>query len=180
MRFWIGSILCVLVLSVAISCAPPIAELPEGSSGNEVAGQTEKTTGGQESNNTEDPADVKQEAPASDDRPDASDTDRAGGPDETSSDTDMTESKASCRTDEIRCDGSCVNPETDTQHCGNCGNQCESGELCKAGSCVPPCSGGQVVCGAGCVELALLPPSLRLRFSCPPPLVLSASFYPAD
>jgi hypothetical protein len=52
------------------------------------------------------------------------------------------------------CGGTCVNTETDSANCGQCGRDC-AGSLCKAGicelanssRCVPPCPAGTV-----CVE----------------------------
>jgi hypothetical protein len=39
-----------------------------------------------------------------------------------------------CESDQLICDGVCVNPEKDSHHCGGCGNVCEHGP-CKDGMC---------------------------------------------
>lgn len=38
-----------------------------------------------------------------------------------------------CSSDELACDGQCV--ANDEQNCGECGNTCESGEVCEANTC---------------------------------------------
>src|ERR687896_644704 len=40
-----------------------------------------------------------------------------------------------CKQDQTRCQGKCVNTNTDEQHCGGCGNRCASGEQCLNGRC---------------------------------------------
>jgi hypothetical protein len=39
-----------------------------------------------------------------------------------------------CKSDELACDGKCVNPEKDKHHCGACGKDCGSAK-CKDGMC---------------------------------------------
>lgn len=63
-------------------------------------------------------------------------------------------SDAACQAGQTRCDGTCVDTDTDRSHCGACGNACASGMLCIAGECVDCggdggecCEGG--VCGPG-------------------------------
>ncbi len=36
----------------------------------------------------------------------------------------------------ILCDGECVDTQTDPNHCGRCGNECGSSEVCSDGNCV--------------------------------------------
>jgi hypothetical protein len=44
----------------------------------------------------------------------------------------------------------CVDPLTDAQHCGACGNACTGGQICDQGSCA--CPTGQTLCGDTCVD----------------------------
>jgi hypothetical protein len=58
---------------------------------------------------------------------------------------------------EIRCDGVCVNPRTDPDNCGRCGNLCPAGVTCVNGTCGGPtggCPSGQTRCSGTCVNLA--------------------------
>ncbi len=51
------------------------------------------------------------------------------------------------------CGGECVNLDTDPEHCGTCGRECEDDEACTEGECVPVCMGEDAVCGGACVDL---------------------------
>lgn len=43
--------------------------------------------------------------------------------------------RRTCKSNQTRCQKTCVNTNTDEQHCGGCGNRCASGERCLHGSC---------------------------------------------
>jgi hypothetical protein len=51
-----------------------------------------------------------------------------------------------------KCDGKCVDLETEAFHCGACGNACPAGQLCK-GAGVCGCTSGYVLCSGECVRL---------------------------
>lgn len=40
-----------------------------------------------------------------------------------------------CRDGALLCDGLCVDPMTNEEHCGSCGSQCDAGERCDSGRC---------------------------------------------
>ncbi len=42
-----------------------------------------------------------------------------------------------CTGPEIECGGSCVDPDSDPQHCGGCDVVCTAGEVCSGGTCEP-------------------------------------------
>jgi hypothetical protein len=42
----------------------------------------------------------------------------------------------SCSSGQTRCDGSCIDTQSDSQHCGTCGNACNEGEPCSEGKCL--------------------------------------------
>jgi hypothetical protein len=48
----------------------------------------------------------------------------------------------------VICDSACVNPETDHDNCGSCGNDCGD-QVCDKGKCVDSCYGRE--CGGSCV-----------------------------
>jgi alpha-tubulin suppressor-like RCC1 family protein len=55
------------------------------------------------------------------------------------------------------CDGTCIDPQTDAENCGACGNSCDStnGALitsCGAGHCVSSCAPGFTACNGACVN----------------------------
>ncbi|MBK7857184.1 MAG: hypothetical protein IPJ65_00915 [Archangiaceae bacterium] len=50
------------------------------------------------------------------------------------------------------CDGKCVDTNTDSKNCGECGKSCASGNLCSAGKCVAACNSGQQACATGCSD----------------------------
>ncbi|GEM_PF-4006872 len=57
----------------------------------------------------------------------------------------------SCEADELKCDGDCIDPTSDDEHCGACGHFCEADFVCSQGVCV--CTGGLEACDASCVNL---------------------------
>ncbi|MFW5877360.1 MAG: hypothetical protein ACOCXM_11530, partial [Myxococcota bacterium] len=58
----------------------------------------------------------------------------------------------SCDVGEILCEGTCVDPQTDSTNCGNCGNECASDELCSAGTCADVCDDPLELCDGVCVD----------------------------
>jgi hypothetical protein len=58
----------------------------------------------------------------------------------------------SCPLGEKFCAGQCVDPETDRNHCGDCGNQCQIDHVCSAGTCSPVCEAPTSACGPICVD----------------------------
>jgi hypothetical protein len=42
----------------------------------------------------------------------------------------------SCSSGQTSCDGSCMDTQSDSQHCGACGNVCNTGEPCSEGTCL--------------------------------------------
>ena len=52
-----------------------------------------------------------------------------------------------CPTGEALCGSTCVNEQTDSNHCGNCTTMCLSGlEACSMGSCSSTCMSGMTLC----------------------------------
>jgi hypothetical protein len=70
----------------------------------------------------------------------------------------------SCHQDLVICGGTCINPQTDRQHCGattGCGNDagsagsaCAAGQVCSVGLCGLSCQAGLVDCGGTCIDPA--------------------------
>src|SRR5690606_35982420 len=66
----------------------------------------------------------------------------------------------SCQNGRVDCNGTCIDPMTDRQHCGaqgqctsgDAGVTCASGEVCVAGACDVSCPIGQVDCNGECVS----------------------------
>lgn len=53
-----------------------------------------------------------------------------------------------------QCGGQCVDLNSDSANCGNCGNTCNAMQFCKAGSCHSvDCPTGETRCGDLCVDL---------------------------
>src|SRR5690606_839175 len=62
----------------------------------------------------------------------------------------------------IACDDTCVNPNTDRNHCGategcgegarDAGEVCDAGEICVAGTCTLSCPAPLVACGGTCID----------------------------
>lgn len=51
------------------------------------------------------------------------------------------------------CSGTCVDFQTDNNHCGNCTTKCTAPNLCTGGQCQSPCDPGLTVCGGNCVDI---------------------------
>jgi len=47
-----------------------------------------------------------------------------------------TPGSSSCSSGQTLCDGSCVDTQSNTKHCGACGNVCNEGEPCSEGKCL--------------------------------------------
>ncbi|HTN88197.1 MAG TPA: hypothetical protein VL242_31170, partial [Sorangium sp.] len=71
------------------------------------------------------------------------------------------ECELSCQSGLIACDGTCVDPDTDRDHCGATGDctgasagvACAAGEICNgAGECELSCQSGLVACDGTCVD----------------------------
>jgi hypothetical protein len=63
---------------------------------------------------------------------------RSGSVDEVAGWCDATTSAGggvTCTAPEQRCGGACVNPQSNTAHCGRCDNACAAGQTCRAGAC---------------------------------------------
>src|SRR5690606_24064962 len=68
----------------------------------------------------------------------------------------------SCPGSLIACDDTCVNPNTDRNHCGategcgegagDAGEVCDAGEICVAGTCTLSCPAPLVACGGTCID----------------------------
>ncbi len=58
-----------------------------------------------------------------------------------------------CADGESTCDGVCVDLNTDTNNCGECGNTCDDGETCNDGECLLDCVGGTTSCDNVCANL---------------------------
>lgn len=70
-------------------------------------------------------------------------------------DTETGDGPQTCAPPRLECDGSCIDPQTDRQHCGDCGEYCDSGETCVAGYCADGCGETcdderEVCVGSGC------------------------------
>jgi hypothetical protein len=50
--------------------------------------------------------------------------------------TTNTPGNPSCSSGQARCDGSCIDTQSNSQHCGACGNACNTGEPCSEGKCL--------------------------------------------
>lgn len=58
-----------------------------------------------------------------------------------------------CRLGAVPCDGACIDPQRNPNHCGACGQMCGAAELCVNGTCSPAC-GTEANCGDACASLA--------------------------
>ncbi|MFO0601667.1 MAG: MXAN_6577-like cysteine-rich protein [Polyangiales bacterium] len=59
-----------------------------------------------------------------------------------------------CSLPQVLCNGRCVNPAADRDHCGGCGVRCAAGQVCAGGRCDTACPEGQARCGDRCAVLA--------------------------
>lgn len=59
---------------------------------------------------------------------------------------------ANCTGTQTRCGSSCVQLQSDRDHCNACGNACAALEVCTAGACM--CGPGSTKCGTACVNTA--------------------------
>ena len=50
--------------------------------------------------------------------------------------TTNTPGNPSCSSGQALCDGSCIDTQSNSQHCGACGNVCNAGEPCSEGKCL--------------------------------------------
>ncbi|MDO9326787.1 MAG: Stigma-specific protein, Stig1 [Methanoregula sp.] len=50
--------------------------------------------------------------------------------------TTNTQGTPSCQSGQTRCDGSCIDTQSNSQHCGACGNVCNTSEPCSVGKCL--------------------------------------------
>ena len=59
-----------------------------------------------------------------------------------------------CPTGQERCNGVCIDTQTDEANCGSCGNACTTGETCEAGVCSgdPGCTPPQTECNGTCTD----------------------------
>lgn len=58
-----------------------------------------------------------------------------------------------CTCPGLSCNGSCVDPWTDTGNCGTCGQMCAANELCFDGAC-QSCGSGELRCGDACTDVS--------------------------
>ena len=59
---------------------------------------------------------------------------------------------STCAVGLLNCYGTCVNTQSDAEHCGACDKTCAAGQSCSAGTCM--CAGGLTACATGCSNLA--------------------------
>lgn len=52
------------------------------------------------------------------------------------------------RSGKLKCDGACIDPQTDFSNCGTCGNVCGQGQTCQGGTCIG--GGGGACDGVDC------------------------------
>ncbi|HJL15726.1 MAG TPA: hypothetical protein RMH99_08725 [Sandaracinaceae bacterium LLY-WYZ-13_1] len=65
----------------------------------------------------------------------------AGGPDDAGTQLDSgggRDSGTGCSAGLSRCGSDCVDTEASADHCGECGNRCEDGRVCRDGACFDP------------------------------------------
>lgn len=58
-----------------------------------------------------------------------------------------------CPTGQKLCGNSCINPENNPNHCGDCNKPCSQGYFCDKGACKIKCPNDFVDCGGECVDL---------------------------
>ena len=57
-----------------------------------------------------------------------------------------------CGLGEIACNGACVDPLLDHDHCGGCGVACGPTQVCAGGACADTCAAPRTACGGLCVD----------------------------
>ncbi len=63
-----------------------------------------------------------------------------------------------CRPETINCNGTCVDPRNDPDHCGDCWDECPpSAPLCGDGECIPDCDDFPDTCSDSCTHLEFDP-----------------------
>lgn len=58
-----------------------------------------------------------------------------------------------CTDGDVECGGACVDLQSDPDHCGVCGQVCESAMACDRGECRDGCRNGREICDRFCVDL---------------------------
>ena len=75
-----------------------------------------------------------------------------------------------CAPPTIGCDGACVDPSSDPQHCGSCGVSCGPAQVCSNFACGNACAPGLSNCDGACVDTLHDPANCgSCGFSCTPP-----------
>ena len=64
----------------------------------------------------------------------------------------IAQTEPKCDGDAIRCNGVCVDPLTDVDHCGNCETTCASDQVCANGMCGAQCPIDQPLCNGACSD----------------------------
>ncbi|MDF1562486.1 MAG: hypothetical protein P1V51_05555 [Deltaproteobacteria bacterium] len=62
------------------------------------------------------------------------------------------EDEGPCEAGRELCGSICVDLQTDSAHCGACGEVCSAPETCGAGSCQRLCAGDEVLCEGACID----------------------------
>lgn len=57
-----------------------------------------------------------------------------------------------CEQDEAECDGTCVDLDSNRDHCGECDTACDDNEVCDDGECTEGCSDDEALCDGMCVD----------------------------
>lgn len=65
-----------------------------------------------------------------------------------------------CKAPLVVCDGVCLDPKSDREHCGASGDcrgervgaRCGTGLVCLGGTCVEPCPAGRIRCNGSCID----------------------------
>ena len=57
-----------------------------------------------------------------------------------------------CPPGQTLCGGTCVDINSNSNHCGACGSTCPPGQICVNGTCATSCPPGQTLCGGVCVD----------------------------
>ena len=59
---------------------------------------------------------------------------------------------SSCKAGELFCASACVDPKSNTQHCGACGTVCGRSQVCREGMCTLECPTNLTACDGTCVD----------------------------